>query len=95
MPDRPEVLVPEIELAPPEPEEIDLEQIPDLPADTEPCVSIPTASDLDDFQRLRSQSGHLLHLAPDIHVWLLSLGPDWEEKADAILRREMLSQRGL
>lgn len=58
-------------------------------------ASIPTLSDLKDFQRHKVLSGHYLRIAPDVYDWLTAQGPDWEEKADAILRREMLLARGL
>lgn len=58
-------------------------------------ASIPTLSDLKDFQRHKVLNGHFLRIAPDIYDWLTAQGPDWEEKADTILRREMLLARGL
>ncbi|MBD5552947.1 MAG: hypothetical protein HDQ44_01275 [Desulfovibrio sp.] len=57
--------------------------------------SIPTAEELESFRLQRIQSPHILKLAPDIYEWLLSQGPDWERRADAILRREMMSENGV
>lgn len=57
--------------------------------------SIPTAEELESFRLARIQSPHILRLAPDIYEWLLSQGPDWERRADAILRREMMSETGV
>lgn len=58
-------------------------------------ASIPTLSDLKSFQRHKVLSGYFLRIAPDVYDWLTAQGPDWEEKADTILRRAMLLARGL
>lgn len=58
-------------------------------------ASIPTLSDLKSFQRQKVLNGYFLRIAPDIYEWLTTQGPDWEERADTILRREMLLARGL
>lgn len=57
-------------------------------------VSIPTISDLDAYQRLRAQSAMLLQLDQDIFAWLAESGPRWQSRANAILRREMLLEKG-
>lgn len=65
------------------------------PVFTSEPISIPTGTDLEDYKRIRAHDDGILQLAPDIFAWLTSLGPNWEAKADAILRREMLLERSI
>lgn len=63
--------------------------------DSSAYASIPTLSDLKSFQQHKVSSGCFVRIAPDVYEWLTAQGPDWEQKADTILRHAMLLSRGL
>lgn len=52
---------------------------------------IPAMDDWESFQR----KAGMIYLEPDIFEWLLSKGRDFENRANSILRREMILDKGL
>lgn len=56
--------------------------------------ALPRVDDLDGFNRAVNMAD-MIRIEPDILEWLISHGLDYEMRANAILRRAMILERGL
>lgn len=67
---------------------------PDQSEEDVEYATLPRVDDLDGFNRVLNMAD-MIRLDADIFDWLLSGGLDYEARANAILRRQMILERGL